>query len=58
MYTRLLDGRECVVCCSSIDKCNVTGCIWALHVTRNWRVTLWIDHVEREICDVNFEDYH
>jgi toxin HigB-1 len=31
---------------------------WSLHVTRNWRITFWIDNVEREICDVNFEDYH
>jgi proteic killer suppression protein len=31
---------------------------WTLHVTRNWRMTFWIDNAEREICDVNFEDYH
>lgn len=31
---------------------------WSLHVTRNWRMTFWIDDAEREICDVNFEDYH
>ena len=31
---------------------------WSLHVTRNWRMTFWIDHAENEICDVNFEDYH
>ena len=31
---------------------------WSLHVTRNWRITFWIDNAEREICDVNFEDYH
>jgi toxin HigB-1 len=31
---------------------------WSLHVTRNWRMTFWIDTAEREICDVNFEDYH
>jgi proteic killer suppression protein len=31
---------------------------WSLHVTRNWRMTFWIDNAEREICDVNFEDYH
>ena len=29
---------------------------WSLSVTRNWRLTFWVD--EREICDVNFEDYH
>ena len=31
---------------------------WSLHVTRNWRMTFWIDNAESEICDVNFEDYH
>ena len=31
---------------------------WSLHVTRNWRMTFWIDIADREICDVNFEDYH
>lgn len=31
---------------------------WSLHVTRNWRITFWIDEAERAICDVNFEDYH
>ena len=31
---------------------------WSLHVTRNLRMTFWIDHAEREICDVNLEDYH
>jgi proteic killer suppression protein len=31
---------------------------WSLRVTRNWRLTFRIDAAEREICDVNFEDYH
>lgn len=31
---------------------------WAIHVTRNFRLTFSIDPVEREICNVNFEDYH
>jgi len=31
---------------------------WSLHVTRNWRMTFWIDADEKEICDVTFEDYH
>lgn len=31
---------------------------WSLHVTRNWRLTFWIDNAKREICDMNFEDYH
>ena len=32
--------------------------IWSLHVTKNWRLTFWIDTEANEICDVNFEDYH
>jgi proteic killer suppression protein len=32
--------------------------IWSLHVTRNWRMTFWIDNANRRICDVNLEDYH
>jgi toxin HigB-1 len=32
--------------------------IWSLRVTRNRRLTFRIDRVEREICDVNLEDYH
>ena len=31
---------------------------WSLHVTRNWRMTFWIETAERESRDVNFEDYH
>jgi proteic killer suppression protein len=31
---------------------------WSLHVTRNWRMTFWVDTAEKDICDVNFEDYH
>ena len=31
--------------------------IWSLSVTRNRRLTFWIDD-ERQICDVNLEDYH
>lgn len=30
---------------------------WSLSVTRNWRLTFWIDAEEREICDLDFEDY-
>jgi proteic killer suppression protein len=32
--------------------------IWSLSVTRNRRLTFRIDGSEREICDVNLEDYH
>jgi proteic killer suppression protein len=32
--------------------------IWSLSVTRNRRLTFRIDTAEREICDVNLEDYH
>jgi proteic killer suppression protein len=31
---------------------------WSLHVTRNWRLTFRIDTDEKEICDLNYEDYH
>ena len=31
---------------------------WSLRVTRNRRLTFRIDTAEREICDVNLEDYH
>jgi proteic killer suppression protein len=29
---------------------------WSLHVTRNWRMTFWIE--EDEIVNLNLEDYH
>ena len=32
--------------------------VWSLSVTRNRRLTFVIDLVEREICDLNLEDYH
>lgn len=31
---------------------------WSLHVTRNRRLTFYVDTKEREIYDVNLEDYH
>jgi proteic killer suppression protein len=31
---------------------------WSLHVTRNWRITFRVDPVEREIFDLDYEDYH
>ena len=31
---------------------------WSLSVTRNLRLTFRIDTAEREICDVDLEDYH
>jgi toxin HigB-1 len=31
---------------------------WSLSVTGNRRLTFRIDLAEREICDVNLEDYH
>ena len=31
---------------------------WSLSVTRNRRLTFCLDSAEREICDVNLEDYH
>jgi toxin HigB-1 len=32
--------------------------VWSLTVTRNWRLTFRIDTVERELFDLDFEDYH
>ena len=32
--------------------------IWSVTVTRNWRITFGIDPAEREIIDLNYEDYH
>lgn len=32
--------------------------VWSLSVTRNKRLTFWIDAADNEICDVNLEDYH
>jgi len=31
---------------------------WSLSVTRNRRLTFWVDNAERELCDLNLEDYH
>jgi len=31
---------------------------WSLCVTATRRLTFRIDPTEREICDINFEDYH
>ena len=31
---------------------------WALHVTKNWRVTFEIDGDAIEIIDLDYEDYH
>lgn len=32
--------------------------LWSLSVTRNRRLTFRVDTAEREICDLNLEDYH
>jgi len=31
---------------------------WSLSVTRNWRLTFWVDEKEPAVCDLNLEDYH
>jgi toxin HigB-1 len=31
--------------------------MWSLSVTRNRRLTFWIDD-DRQICELNLEDYH
>ena len=32
--------------------------VWSLSVTRNWRITFWIDRAQGEIVDLDYEDYH
>jgi toxin HigB-1 len=31
---------------------------WSLAVTRNWRITFRIERGQREIVDLDYEDYH
>jgi proteic killer suppression protein len=31
---------------------------WSLAVTRNWRITFGIDLANKEIVDLDYEDYH
>ena len=31
---------------------------WSLFVTKNWRITFWIDKAEIEIVDLDYQDYH
>jgi len=31
---------------------------WSLTVTRNWRITFKIDQTEKDILDLDYEDYH
>ena len=31
---------------------------WSLAVTRNWRITFGIDRENKEIFDLDYEDYH
>lgn len=31
---------------------------WSLTVTRNWRITFWIDKTEGEVVNLDYEDYH
>ncbi|MEW6501559.1 MAG: type II toxin-antitoxin system RelE/ParE family toxin [Thermodesulfobacteriota bacterium] len=31
---------------------------WSLSVTKNWRLTFRINQTEREIVDLDYEDYH
>jgi proteic killer suppression protein len=32
--------------------------VWSLFVTRNWRITFCVNKAEKEIFDLNYEDYH
>ena len=31
---------------------------WSLTITRNWRITFKINQAEKEIVDLDYEDYH
>jgi len=31
---------------------------WSLAVTPNWRVSFRVDDIQKEIYDLNYEDYH
>ena len=31
---------------------------WSLTVSRNWRITFRVDEIEREIVDLDYQDYH
>ena len=31
---------------------------WSLFVSRNWRITFWIEQTEIEIVDLDYADYH
>ena len=32
--------------------------VWSLTVSRNWRITFWVDADEQELVDLSYEDYH
>jgi toxin HigB-1 len=32
--------------------------VWALHVTKNWRITFLVDRQEAELFDLDYGDYH
>ena len=32
--------------------------VWTMSITRNWRITFRIDQIEKQIFDLDYEDYH
>jgi len=47
--------------CANVEAHVMTGDrkgTWSLHVTRNWRLTFGIDEREKELFDIDYEDYH
>ena len=32
--------------------------VWTMSVTRNWRITFRIDPIEKQVFDLDYEDYH
>ena len=40
------------------DSSGLAPSAWSLTVTRNWRITFRIDSIEKQIADLDYEDYH
>ena len=60
-YLDAMDDPEELLALTSWKAHTLTGDrkgTWSLSVTRNRRLTFRIDTAEREIYDVNLEDYH
>jgi len=60
-YLDNLEAREELLALTAWKVHTLTGDrkgTWSLTVTGNRRLTFRVDAAEREICDVNLEDYH